>query len=143
MKKRKRPTNVANVVPTVRKPKKPKNKTAAQKELDSEWASMLAKHAGPLEAGRKSKGALPDVKVKKKRSKHVESVSVGPPKLTTPPGRETPKLPSKVTPGGTAPKREAPKYTGTKMLGIGQLHKSNSVPVFQDEDAKDIAKMRR
>lgn len=140
--KKKRPTNVANVVPSVRKPKKPKNKTAAQRKLDAEWEAIQAKHSGPLEAGRKSKGALPEVKVKK-RSKRVENVIVGPPQLTTPPGRETPKLPSKVTPGGNAPKREAPKYTGTKMLGIGQLHKSNSVPVFQDEDAKDIAKMRR
>jgi len=29
------------------------------------------------------------------------------------------------------------------MIGIGQLHKSNSIPVFQSEDAVDIAKMRR
>jgi hypothetical protein len=29
------------------------------------------------------------------------------------------------------------------MLGIGQLHKSNAVPVFRTEDAADIARMRR
>jgi hypothetical protein len=29
------------------------------------------------------------------------------------------------------------------MIGIGQLHKSNAVPVFKQEDAADIAKMRR
>jgi hypothetical protein len=29
------------------------------------------------------------------------------------------------------------------MLGIGVLHKSNAVPVFSDEEAIDIAKMRR
>lgn len=34
-------------------------------------------------------------------------------------------------------------YTGTKMLGIGTLHKSNAVPVFNSEEAVDIAKMRR
>ena len=34
-------------------------------------------------------------------------------------------------------------YTGTKMIGIGTLHKSNAVPVFTDDDAKDMAHMRR
>jgi hypothetical protein len=139
--KQKRPSNVANVVPSLRKPKKPKNKTAAQRALDSEWASMLAKHAGPLEAGRKAKGALPDVKVKKRRTKHVEQVTVPP--LTTPPGRETPKLPSKVTPGGSTAKKEQQTYTGTKMLGVATMHKSNQVPIFSDEAAIDIANMRR
>jgi hypothetical protein len=34
-------------------------------------------------------------------------------------------------------------YTGNKMIGIGTLHKSNAVPIFSDEDAKDQASMRR
>lgn len=34
-------------------------------------------------------------------------------------------------------------YTGTAMLGIGTLHKGNAVPVFSEQDAKDIARMRR
>jgi hypothetical protein len=34
-------------------------------------------------------------------------------------------------------------YTGTAMLGIGTLHKSNAVPIFSAEDAKDQANMRR
>ena len=34
-------------------------------------------------------------------------------------------------------------YTGNKMLGIGTLHKSNAVPVFSQEEALDMAKMRR
>jgi hypothetical protein len=34
-------------------------------------------------------------------------------------------------------------YTGTAMIGIGQLHKSNAIPVFSKEDAIDISKMRR
>lgn len=34
-------------------------------------------------------------------------------------------------------------YTGDKMLGIGTLHKSNAVPIFRKEDAKDQANMRR
>jgi hypothetical protein len=54
-----------------------------------------------------------------------------------------PKLkPGKLDAGSTA-KKDVAKYTGSKMLGIGQLHKSNGVPVFSQEEAIDIAKMRR
>jgi hypothetical protein len=35
------------------------------------------------------------------------------------------------------------QYTGDKMKGIGTLHKSNAVPIFTDEEAKDQANMRR
>jgi hypothetical protein len=34
-------------------------------------------------------------------------------------------------------------YTGDAMIGISVLHKSNGIPVFRDEDIKDISKMRR
>ena len=44
---------------------------------------------------------------------------------------------------GTAVKADIPVYTGDKMIGIGVLHKSNAVPVFSDEEAVDISKMRR
>lgn len=40
--------------------------------------------------------------------------------------------------------KAAPKvYTGTKVKGIATMHKSNAVPVFSDEEAVDISKMRR
>jgi hypothetical protein len=45
--------------------------------------------------------------------------------------------------GGNAVLKPSPVYTGTKMLGIGQLHKSNAVPVFSNEEAIDISRMRR
>jgi hypothetical protein len=34
-------------------------------------------------------------------------------------------------------------YTGSNMVGIGTLHKSNAVPIFTEEEAKDQATMRR
>ena len=53
-------------------------------------------------------------------------------------------IPSLSTPGGAATKPIHGKvYTGTKMLGIGTLHKSNAVPIFSSDDAKDQANMRR
>lgn len=57
--------------------------------------------------------------------------------------RVTPEFKSLDTGAGTTSKKESQEYTGTNMLGIGQLHKSNSVPVFRKEDAEDQAKMRR
>ena len=61
----------------------------------------------------------------------------------TPPGRETPQVPSQDTGWVTCVKPQDKEYTGTKVKGIATLHKSNGVPVFSDEEAKDISKMRR
>jgi hypothetical protein len=35
------------------------------------------------------------------------------------------------------------QYTGNKIMGIGTMHKSNAVPIFSDQEAKDISSMRR
>ena len=61
----------------------------------------------------------------------------------TPPGRETVHIASRDT--GWVPCTKAPdkEYTGTMVKGIGTMHKSNAVPIFSDEEAKDISKMRR
>lgn len=45
--------------------------------------------------------------------------------------------------GGGCRKKESPKYTGTLIKGIATMHKSNAVPVIDDQHAKDIARMRR
>ena len=49
--------------------------------------------------------------------------------------------------GGTIPttciKPEPKVYTGTEIIGIGQMHKSNAVPIRRKQDAKDLANMRR
>jgi|TARA_B100001093_G_scaffold28847_1_gene25194 hypothetical protein len=44
----------------------------------------------------------------------------------------------------TGGKKQEFTYSGErKLLGIGLLHKSNLVPVWDEEDAKEITKMRR
>lgn len=61
-----------------------------------------------------------------------------------PPGRETAKIPSLgmwVT--GAVTVRQTQQYTGDKIIGIGTMHKSNAVPIFSDQQAKDISTMRR
>ena len=63
--------------------------------------------------------------------------------LGVPAGRSTAHLKSLGKDTGVATLKPVQKYTGTEMLGIGQLHKSNAVPVFRQQDAEDIARMRR
>lgn len=53
-------------------------------------------------------------------------------------------IPSHTTNGYACCARKEDKvYTGDKMIGIGTLHKSNAVPVFCNDEAVDMAKMRR
>ena len=74
-----------------------------------------------------------------KKPKNVEAYT--PPK---PHIRETPNYPSLATFGDNCTKPIHGKvYTGDKMIGIGTLHKSNAVPIFSDDDAKNQALMRR
>jgi len=35
------------------------------------------------------------------------------------------------------------QYTGTRLIGIATMHKSNLVPIFSSEEAIDVARMRR
>ena len=61
-----------------------------------------------------------------------------------PPGREPQTIPSREdTPGAVASRPADKVYTGTKIKGIGTMHKSNAVPIFSDDEAQDIAHMRR
>jgi len=61
-----------------------------------------------------------------------------------PPGREPQAIPSRPDTTGAVAARPADKvYTGTKIKGIGTLHKSNAVPIFTDDEAVAIAHMRR
>lgn len=59
------------------------------------------------------------------------------------PSRLTSHLPSVDTGVGIAAKAPEKVYTGTKVKGIGTMHKSNAVPIFSNEEAVDISTMRR
>lgn len=94
-------------------------------------AERLAKEWGELQKKYEPKKVVRKV---------FKQVSLSP---NMPTQRQTAVIPSLVTPGGDCSAKEVIQYTGTEMLGIGQLHKSNAVPVFRTEDAADIARMRR
>lgn len=99
------------------------------RELDASWKELQKKYELDAEA--------------KKRQRALAAAPLSY-KLSTPPGRSTSHaIPSRNTGDGIASTKQAPQYTGTKMLGIGVMHKSNSVPIFSDEEAVEIATMRR
>lgn len=65
------------------------------------------------------------------------------PMFVIPAGRESPNVASLDTGFVTCAKTFQNTYTGNKIKGIGTMHKSNAVPVFTDNEAKEIASMRR
>jgi hypothetical protein len=111
-----------------RKPKFRSAEAAKQaRELEASWNKLMQKYPAQqikpptkiIDPVVRGPVGLPPVTVKTKKAKKL-----------------------RLDAGSTAKPRDK-KYTGTKMIGIGVLHKSNAVPVFSDEDAKDQAKMRR
>jgi len=58
--------------------------------------------------------------------------------------RETIEYPSHSTTGfAVCAKKLDNVYTGDNIVGIGTMHKSNAVPIFNDKQAKELATMRR
>ena len=57
--------------------------------------------------------------------------------------RETTNYRSANTGVGNALAQPKKEYTGTLIKGIATMHKSNAVPVINQEEAESIAKMRR
>jgi hypothetical protein len=82
------------------------------------------------------------------RKSYVESLTPPPkPKAYKPDYsfvRETPVIQSLNDVGIVAGRKEPRKYEGERtLIGIATMHKSNMVPVFSQEDAESISKMRR
>jgi hypothetical protein len=98
------------------------------RELDASWKELQKKWA--VEADDK----------KRRRAMQAEPLTY---KLTAPPGRSTSNHIPSVNTGGTATMAPPKVYTGTKVKGIATMHKSNAVPVFSDEEAIEISRMRR
>jgi hypothetical protein len=63
--------------------------------------------------------------------------------LTAPYRRVVKSIPSLGDGIGNAVKKDRNQYTGNKMLGVACMHKSNLVPIFNDEAAVEVANMRR
>ena len=57
--------------------------------------------------------------------------------------RQAPEYGSAPDTTGVAARLQPMYYTGTLVKGIGTMHKSNAVPVINEEEMKDLARMRR
>ena len=102
-------------------PKRKKQKpTANQRELKASWENLLKK--------------FEPKKVSAKSGTYTAPTAYR---------RETEYCPSLGSPVGACTKKDTQHYTGSAIVGIATLHKSNAVPVFSQQDAIDISKMRR
>jgi hypothetical protein len=101
------------------------------RELDESWKEIQKKWGIEAE--------------EKKRTRALKAPSLtGNYSLAIPEGRNTTAHLKSVDTGlGNATLAPAKVYTGTKVLGIATMHKSNAVPVFSNDQAIDISKMRR
>ena len=99
------------------------------RELDASWRELQKKWAVDADEKRRSRAMKAEPLVYR---------------LNTPAERSTRHIPSRDT-GHSGPisSKQTPQYTGTKMLGIGTMHKSNAVPIFSDDEAVAISNMRR
>jgi hypothetical protein len=79
----------------------------------------------------------------KSLSKYSNNLTIKSPVVTDVYVRETAKIKSLDTGPAVAVKKPTKVYTGTMVKGIATMHKSNAVPVFTDEQARDISSMRR
>ena len=100
------------------------------RDLDESWKELQKKWAVEAED--------------KKRTRGLSAAPLtGSYSLAIPEGRNTTAHIKSVDTGGNAVLRPNPIYTGTKVKGSATMHKSNAVPVFSDEEAVDISRMRR
>lgn len=98
-------------------------------ELEESWNDLLKRQGAEQEERRR------------RRAMSAEPLVYS---LGAPPGRSSSHIPSRNTgEAGVGTYKAPPQYTGTKVKGIGTMHKSNAVPIFSDEEAHAIATMRR
>lgn len=118
--------------------------TTGKKKGKKKWASAEAKRkAEMLEENWleiKKRWGIEEEERKRKRALTADNYT-GPKKQ--PYRRETPKIDSLPFTAGPCTKAPDKVYTGNKIKGIGTMHKSNAVPIFSDEEAVEISKMRR
>ena len=100
-------------------PKSKRHKTQRARQLQQQWNQLL------------------------ERWEPVAQVKGLATKTPAPYRRETKHIPSLNSHSGQCTKPETPQYTGTAMMGIATMHKSNAVPVFSQEQAEEISRMRR
>jgi regulatory protein YycI of two-component signal transduction system YycFG len=93
--------------------------------LAADWEKLKAKYDSPNSVSKKNtkKSFTPPVSIRRDTGPRIPSLDTGH--------------------KGAVTVKQTPQYTGNKIVGIGTMHKSNAVPIFSDQEAKDISSMRR
>ena len=111
--------------------KKRKQKGRTKKDIEAQkyhdkWLRKMGAHPDQIKESKKNNASVSILSVPDYRSS----------------GNSVPS--SDVIPGGSTAPQERQIYSGERrLLGVATMHKSNMVPVFDRDDAKDIAQMRR
>lgn len=117
--------------------------TTGKKKGKKKWASAEAKRKHELlEESWKDLQKRWGIEAEERKRKRGLAADTWKPK-SEPYRRETPHIASLPFTGGPCVKAPDKVYTGDKIKGIGTMHKSNAVPIFSDEEAVEISKMRR
>lgn len=119
--------------------------TTGKRKGKFKWISSEAKrkHEALENSWQELKQKYQIEKEEKKKAQGLKAKSLVY-KLSPPPGRSmNANIGSKDSGLGNGLKKDAPVYTGDKIIGIGTMHKSNAVPIFSNSEAKDISTMRR
>ncbi len=111
-------------------PRKFRNSASAQKSRVNQdtWSDLLKKYG---------------IEQQEKRRQRALKAEVWKPQPLLYRGSDQPRIPSVETSWEPCTKAPDKVYTGTAIIGISTMHKSNAVPVFNKEAAMDISKMRR
>ena len=118
--------------------------TTGKKRGPKKWASSEAKRkAEMLDAMWQEKLKAMGIEQETKRKKRALSAPPLTVTVRVPAGRETVRVASQDTGWVACTTVANQEYTGTKVKGIGTMHKSNAVPIFSDEEAVEISTMRR
>lgn len=112
------------------KKRKKSKPTAKQRELEAAYQELVNKWKSVPKFGGKYGTAFTKAQGKVMKDLKREANNVVLPQL------------GKLDVGSTAPS-EVKVYTGNKLLGVAVVHKSYLAPVFSQQEAEDIAKMRR
>lgn len=91
-------------------------------QLKESWNQLVKKHTPKTKASSSVEAWKPTSGIYRRETEHIKSLPFT---------------------GGVCVKAPDKVYTGTAIKGIGTMHKSNAVPVFSDEQAIEISKMRR
>lgn len=112
----------------IHSPQRKKGKTKKVRQLESDWQQLTTKwqNTPKFYSGKKVVKEILTAPVSNNRagSNHSDIKSV-------------------VTPGETCYLKQKKVYTGSAIMGVATMHKSNAVPVFSQEEAVNISSMRR